>query len=227
LLCAALVYWYGSRLRRIRTVEAMLGMLVISIVGVHSLLELPHHYAYFLVPAGLWAGVVEREIGATTIGSARLMTVPVLAALAVFVAMAFEYPAVEADFTLVRFEHARVGELRATVPAPDAPLLSSLTAFLRVARTEPVLGMSDSELREIAESTKRYPYALSLSRYAAALALNGRLEDARRTFVKIRYIYGDRAYVRLREDLHEQVAQGKSGLAELENTLPPVDSLRP
>ena len=66
-LAAGLAAWRGaavlvlSRAWRIGSVESAAGMLVIGFIGVHSLVELPHHYLYFLIPAGLWAGIVERE----------------------------------------------------------------------------------------------------------------------------------------------------------------------
>jgi len=204
-----------------------MGMLIISFFGVHALVELPYHYAYFLIPVGLWAGIVEREQGARTIGDARWFLAPTFATLAVVIGVVIEYGQVEEDFRLVRFENARIVGARAHEPAPDAPLLSSLTGFLRFARTEPKAGMSEEQLRQMDVSTKRYPFALSLVRYASALALNGRLEEARATFVKIRHLNGDRAYGRLKSDLHDKVADGESGLAELDRSLPSIASSAP
>jgi hypothetical protein len=227
LLSGALLFWYVTRLSRVKSIEAAVGMLAISAVGLHALVELPHHYAYFLVPAGLWAGIVEQDEGAMTTAGARWLMAPAVAALAIFMGIALTYPAVEEDFRLVRFEGARIGNVHASEPAPDAPLLSTLTSFLRFARTVPRTGMSEAQLAEMAASTKRYPYAASLARYASALALNGHPNEASRTFVKIRYIYGDKTYVRFRDDLRDKVAQGQAGLATLDALLPAVESLRP
>jgi len=74
----------------------------------------------------------------------------------------------------------------------------------------------------MSDAVKRYPYAPSLARYATALALNGQPDEARRTFVKIRYIYGDRMYARLKGDLHERVQGGDSALAQLDADLPDI-----
>ena len=87
--------------------------------------------------------------------------------------------------------------------------------------------MSDEQLRAMQASVERYPYAASLIRYATALALNGRTVEASKLFVKIRYIYGDRMYARYRADLHDQVVSGRSALADLDQALPEVASLRP
>ena len=94
----------------------------------------------------------------------RAMLVPAGLALALFAGILYQYGPIEDDFRLVRFENARIGNVRAVELAPAAPLLSSLTAFLRFARTEPVEGMSAAQLAHFEEVVKRYPYAASLVR---------------------------------------------------------------
>ena len=226
-LAAALVFWFASRIRRLRSVEAAAGMLVIGFVSLHALVELPHHYLYFLVPVGLWAGIVESEERARSTRGGVLMLVPALAVLLTLGGIAIEYPKIEEDVRLVRLESARIVGARALEKSPDAPLLSSLTAFLEFARTEPAAGLSAAQLHAMSAATKRYPYAASLVRYASALSLNGQRDEARRTFVKIRYIYGDKMYVRLKNDLHDRVHDGESGLAQLDADLPDVARLSP
>jgi hypothetical protein len=147
--------------------------------------------------------------------------------LIVFGGIALEYPSVEEDFRLVRFESVRIVGAHATEKSPHAPLLSALTSFLEFARTEPSSGLSPAQLRAMEQSTKRYPYAASLVRYASALSLNGQRDEARRTFVKIRYIYGDKMYVRLKDDLHDRVQDGELRLAQLDADRPELASLSP
>lgn len=226
-LGATLIYWFVSRVWRILTLNAAFGMLAIAFIGLHALVELPHHFLYFLVPAALWAGIVEHEEGAATLGGGRWMLVPAGIAGIVFMGIAMEYSAIEDDFRLVRFESARIGKVHAAELAPNAPFLSSLTAFLRFARTEPVAGLSDDELHSMQNAVERYPYAASIVRYSSALALNGRTAEAATLFVKIRYLYGDRMYVRLRNDLHDKVISGDEGLSGLYRSLPDVRSLNP
>jgi hypothetical protein len=221
MLGAALLYWFGSRAWRIGSVKSAAGMLVVGFIGVHALVELPHHYLYFLVPAGLWAGIVEREDHARATRGGVLMTVPALAVFLILGGIAIEYPQMEDDFRLVRMESARIIGAHAR-KSPDAPLMSSLTAFLEFARTEPVAGLSAAQLRDMSDAVKRYPYARSLARYACALALNGQPDEARRTFVKIRYIYGDRMYGQFKSDLHDRVRGGESALAQLDAALPDI-----
>ena len=224
-LGALLIYWFVSRLRHVQTLEAAAGMLVFSFVGLHSIVELPHHYAYFLLPVGLWAGIVESDEEAVRFGSGRWMLIPAAAALALFIGIWTQYLEMEEDFRLVRFEGARIGDARPPQSSIYAPLMSSLTAFLRFARTKPVSGMSDAQLLAMKHVVERYPYAASIVRYASALALNGQVDLARDTFVKIRYVFGDKTYARYRNDLQDRVRSGETELAALDRALPDFAAL--
>jgi hypothetical protein len=229
LFSAALVFWFVSRAVRVRSVDAMIGMLAVGIVGLHALVELPYHYAYFLFPAALWVGVVEKE---QAVPGARLpnecwMLAPALIAATLCALIWTEYPVIEEDFRRVRFEAARIEKTRAVQATPSAPLLSTLTGFLRFARTKPVAAMSADELHFMAEVATRYPYAASLSRLATALALNGQMDEARRVFIKIRYVFGDKTYLQFRLELQENSAGGAAPLRDLVRSLPLPSELRP
>jgi len=218
-LSALVVWWYASRVLTVRTPEAVIAMLALSIAGLHAMLELPHHYLYFLIPAGLWIGSIEAQRAAWRPLGARANVVLFGVPMALALAMAVEYPALEDDFRLVRFESLRIGTIRASQPAPDAPLMSSLTSFLAFSRSTPTAGMDPEHLARMQAITERYPYAPSLSRLATAWALNGRLDDATALFLKIRQIHGRPTYLRMKRGLHEQL-QEQPALEELYRRLP-------
>lgn len=223
LLIGAIVLWWVTRLRAFRTIEGAVGLLVISIFGWHAMLELPHHYAYFLLPVGLWVGLVDSDAPE----GSRCLSLPtacnlVPGAIALLVTLAIwkDYAAVEEDYRLIRFENLGIGTLRASQPAPDAPFMSAQTTFLRVARTPSEPGMSEASLADMEAIAKRYPFGRALARLAWAWALNGRLGDAQRLFVKIRHIHGEALYGQLKQDLRSQVADGNEGLRALAESLP-------
>jgi hypothetical protein len=218
-LCGLLLYWFLSRLWRVNTLQALVGMLSIGVLGTHAMLELPHHYAYFLIPLGLWIGQVEHAEAALTPVKTRWTLAPATVALCLLAGVWWNYPAVEEDFRLVRFESFNIGSLRAEQPAPDAPFLSSLTAFLRFARTTAAPGMSRAQLDQMSHVVNRYPYASSMARYARALALNDRTEEAEQIFRKIRYIHGAALYRNLSRDLSDRIDQGETQLKPLAQRL--------
>ena len=220
-LCAAVVYWFASRAWRVASVESLVGMLLLMMLALHSMLELPYHYAYFLIPAGLWIGLIEYQRGSQRVGGAGWG--PALAGLCLVMTGAIwvGYLDIEEDFRRVRFESMSIGRATAADSGPGSPALSSLTGFLRFARTEPRRGMSAAELEAMDAAVKRYPYAASLVRDASALALNGRLPEATQRFVAIRNIHGEPIYLKVRSELREKIAGGQTGLEDLERSLPP------
>ena len=141
------------------------------------------------------------------------------AALLAMIALWKDYPAVEEDFRLARFEALRIGSIKAENPAPYAPFLSTLTAFLENSRRVPRPAMSSDELDRMGAVTRRYPYAGVLFKYAVALALNGRTAEAGAIFTKLRHIHGNASHVFYSRLLRERVEAGESGLAALEASL--------
>ncbi|NKI94428.1 O-antigen ligase family protein [Rhizobacter sp. SG703] len=221
LLSVAVLWWIRTRWRRVATPESGAGLLAIAVLFVHAMLELPHHYAYFLVPAGLWMGQIEQGLSSRSEWPARWAWPPALAAAVLTVGIAWNYREVEEDFRLFRFESARVGSLRATQLTPDAPFLSSIGAYVSFTRQEPRAGMSQEQLADMSRLITRYPYAPALARYAEALALNGRQDDAREVFNSILHIHGRAWYLQVKRALHEKGIERSPALLEFETTLPP------
>ncbi|MCY7300034.1 MAG: Wzy polymerase domain-containing protein [Ilumatobacteraceae bacterium] len=219
-LSGLVIYWFVSRIRAIDTLESMAGMMIVAAFGVHAMLELPHHYAYFLIPVGLWIGQIEHARTASPRISARWMVAPAVLAAALLIGVWKDYPAIEEDFRLVRFQNLNIGNVRSAELAPDAPLLTGLTEFLRFSRTTPTAGMSQAELDRMAAVVKRTPYSGVMLRYAIALSLNGRLPEARTLMVKARHIHGKANYVNLRRDLRDRIAAGQSSLEPLFAAMP-------
>ena len=67
---------------------------------------------------------------------------------------------------------------------------------------------------------KRYPYTLTLTRFAAACALNGRQSEARATLLKLRNMYDEPTYLAAKRGLYERAADGSVEFLELNKSLP-------
>jgi hypothetical protein len=216
LLCALIVCWFSSRLRRATSIEAVIGMLMVTIFGIHSLLELPHHYAFFLIPVGWWAGRVEHDVGAGIARGASWRWLPMGLSVAMVVCLLKDYPSVEESYRHALFEARRIGPPYPGELVPDAPFLPSLTSTLRWVRTPAVAGMSAQNLAALESSAKRFPYPASMVKLAYARALNGRLPQGVQMFQKIYFIHGLSAYQVALGELHERVQSGDAALTALE-----------
>jgi len=165
--------------RRIDTAAACLLWLAIAVLGVHGLLEFPQSYAYFLLPAGLMIGTLERLYPSLEVRMSRWAVAgALLIASALTVWVGAEYHTAERNLERLRFERARVGPSRNS-QAPDLFLLTQLREFLRGLRLNPDAGMSDEQLELMRRVTQQYPSDGNHLVLAAMEALNGKPDEAR------------------------------------------------
>lgn len=222
LVSALVLFWYVDRARKVRSVEALAALMCVTLFGLHAMLELPHHYLYFLAPIGLFIGQLEVAAGARGLVSRRLNVLPVLVAGVLAFLLCRDYWTVESDFRLARFENLRIGTVRAEQSAPNAPFLSTITAYLRFIRTAPASGLSAAQIDEMRAVVRRYPYPPVLARFAQTLALNGRLDEARATAWTVRQLFGIGTYEKMRQEVVDAAASERPELQPLAKALPPA-----
>jgi hypothetical protein len=172
--------WFVLRWRDARNGESRLLLLALGTLLVHAMLELPHGYAYFLLPAGLMMGMVDAQSMAPTrltvprgaVGAAVILLAVALASLA------HDYQAVEEDFLAMRMRAARVPNQPPLAAAPRAAWLTPLTEVLAALRIRPAREMSDVDLALLHRAAYRYPSIGNLLRLAHADTLNARPHEA-------------------------------------------------
>lgn len=183
-------WWLYSRLQYVNSAVGWFGMAIVLTLLTHSMFEFPLDYGIFLVPFGLAVGLVEAGHGGRMVQLPRavLALVPV-SGLAIAVWIFVEYQAVQADYTRLRYESAGI-ELRSPDHiAPDVVLLTQSQEFIRFARTEATKGMSLKELEWMRKVAFRYAYPPVMFRYALALGLNGRYEEAGTQLMRLRQLH--------------------------------------
>jgi O-antigen ligase len=181
---------------RARSLESIFCLTAAGFVLVHGMLEFPLEYGFFLLPVGLFLGVVAGEQRSTQEWEVPRWLIAGVLTLCVgmFAWVWYEYRVIEEDHRLMRFETARIGQVKAKEAAPDVVLLSQLREFIRFARTPATEGMSEESLEWMRKIAHRYPYPPSLFRYALALALNGQEIQAREQLIILRAMHGDKYY---------------------------------
>jgi len=198
LLISACIYWVIARLRRVSGVNGIYAIASLVPVVVHSLLEYPFAYSYFLLTAGLAIGIVEASIS-TSSRSFRINT-KVFASLLVVVLLlgsrlAYEYLLVEEDFRVVRFENLRIGQTPSDYHPPENIwLLSQMGAMLDAGRLRPERGMPADDIENLRKTSLRFPYGALALRYVQALGLNDQPEKATQQMQIIRGMYGQYYY---------------------------------
>jgi O-antigen ligase len=196
MLSGACAYWFCSRMWRVQQTNAVYAMACLLPFAVHSMLEYPFAYAYFLIVAGIMVGVVEASIAGTkTIAlNVRAVRIALCAWAVVGSVVIYEYFQIEEDFRVVRFESFKIGKTAADYEVPKIRLLSHMGAMLTAARVTPIPAMDTRQIDNLHEAALRFPYGILSLSYATALGLNGDPVGASHQLQIIRGMYGEHYY---------------------------------
>lgn len=207
-LSSILVLWLTNSLRQVRSIPDALLMFFLIAIAVHAMLELPLHYAYFLLPTGIVVGVMNVRLKKHVVSVTPLWSVGILllAGITLLSAIVRDYMMVEANFLAFRFEVARVGTQPVGTP-PNVLVLTHLREFIKMAREQPHSKMEEEEIEWMKSVSYQFPSRSNLFNVAKALALNGRSAEAQDWLDKIRRTMSDVEYSELAEVWKGQVAQ--------------------
>ncbi|WP_241838988.1 PglL family O-oligosaccharyltransferase [Rhodoferax antarcticus] len=194
LLCGAIAWWFVTRIRTSVRLDAVHAMACLLPLAVHSMLEYPFAYAYFLMAAGFMVGVVEAARVPTRTIMLNVRWAWGFLALSVPVGsyLTYEYFLIEEDFRTVRFESLRIGKTPAEYEIPHVWMISHLAAMLKASRLVVEPGMSTADLENLRQVSQRFAYGQMNCRYAIALGLNGQPVGARHQLAIVRGMYGDK-----------------------------------
>lgn len=196
--------WSWNRRARIGEVEgASEATLMLIPFAVHSMLEFPHAYIYFLIVAGLLLGALDawsESARSMVLAVPRSLVLCVAIVLsAVLIATCREYLAAEEDFRVNRFENVRLGETPQGYSPPQLFLLTQLNDLGKAMRLRAQPGMKHEDLELLKKISRRYSWARLMFRTALALALNDRAEEATQQLRVIKGMFSDDVYQEARE----------------------------
>ena len=199
--------WFIRQLRTLSDGLAWATLATLGAFGVHSMVEFPLYYAYFLLPVGILTGALSarpRSSRAQQIESrtplVRTTWVSVaLACAALYVWVTDEYLAWEEDWRTAVFEEKGY----ANTPPPvvrQVVLLDQIGDFLWFSRLEPRRAMSASDLERSYRLAQRESNAMVMFKYAKVAALNGEPERAAEYLRLYQSMHSRRAYRQARAD---------------------------
>ncbi len=223
LLMATMAWWLLRAAYRINDPRHLLLMAAALPVLVHSLVEFPFAYAYFLFTVAFLFGSLSIRQSTPNPGAwiisrfpERWMGMGLVVVFAVLSArVGYEYVQVEEDYRVMRFEMRNVGRTPENYEAPDLWILNQLGAVLKLGRVQPRPGMSSAELESMKVLNKNYNWATLQMRYAVALALNGQVEQALTEMKSLRAHYGEVSYQQAKQLIQEQQNNQYPQLREL------------
>ncbi len=186
LVAAGMVWQVTAYVRTVSNAKDAILVMFLGVICIHAMLELPLHYAYFLLPTGLVIGVLNSRLGGKPIWTTprwSLMGLWLAATLLLSV-IVVDYFRVEASFQSVRFEQAHIGTQPPDKP-PQVMLLTQLRERINFMRYEVKRGMSAWELDRLLQVVNAYPGGGIIYKAAKALALNDRPVEAQQWLKKI------------------------------------------
>lgn len=212
---AAIYLW-----RRVRATSQLLpwyGLAVALPLAVHSLLEFPFAYAYFLAPAMFLLGAVEASTGGRPLARVGVKSTAVLLAASTVVMgwSVIEYLAIDEDFRVARFQSLRIGSVPPDHERPKVIWFDQLGILLADARITPTPNMSAEAMQVVKNAALYYPWSATQYRYAVALALNGNPAEATRQIRVIHRIWGDKVYSGVKQKIDELAATEYPQLRQL------------
>lgn len=192
-LCA---WWFLSRLRSTTQTHAVYAMAALLPVLVHSMVEYPFAYAYFLLAAGLMVGVVEAAHPQVRVTQMPRKWVALALGFwfCVGCVMVYEYFQVEADYRLARLMNQGLEPTPPNFQPPPIRLLTQLGALLTTTRIHPAPNMPPAELESMRLVLHRFANREVHLNYIFALGLNDNTTEAIRQLAILRAIYGDRSF---------------------------------
>ena len=179
LLCVALLSWAFWLAKKVKTSGQLIVALGLLVLGLHAMSEFPLNYAYFLLPAGLLAGILAQQLhmNSTITTSAKpLIALFLIAGFALF-GIVRDYVRIEPAFTAIRFESAGVRHNLPRTP-PDVWVLTNLREVIVMARWQPEKGMQAQELESMDKVASTYPSTNNIYKIALAYGLNNNKEKA-------------------------------------------------
>lgn len=217
LITAGFAYWLYARVKAVQSTQAICAMAMLLPVLVHSLLEFPFAYAYFLLTAGLLIGVIEAACvtNARYFVTRRVASVALALLAVVGCYSAYEYLLIEEDYRVARFENLRVGTTPVDYSRPPILVHTQMAAMLAALRQPAVRGMDNVQMERLRKVSLRFGMRPLVFRYAVALGLNGEPVAADRQMQVFRGMFGERAYQRFKTEIRTLQAEKYPELSAL------------
>lgn len=184
-ISVCIVWQFLNYWRSVATVESALLVMFLAVVGIHAMLELPLHYAYFLLPTGVVMGTLNVRSRAKPLltTSGRVPMGVGMAGVMLLAVIVVDYFKAEADFQRVRMEITRVIPMTKDEPT-QLHVLTQLQERIAFMRYDVKENMTPRDLAWVQSVALAYPGGGGLYKAAKALALNGDVKAAEMLLTK-------------------------------------------
>jgi O-antigen ligase len=168
--------WFWKTWRQLQSHDDELMFLCVVALMMHAMVELPHQYLFFILPAAVFVGLLTKGTG-MAVGKSVLMLVYFAVVLG-FCIVCLDYFKTEASFRNLRIENAKL-DIKVDTTVPDLVLLNQMKGLLAMTKQQAVAGMTPSQLKQMERVVNSHSAPYLIYAYINALVLNDRPEEAK------------------------------------------------
>ncbi len=169
-----------------------IAYLMLIPIGIHSLLEYPFAYLYFLIPIGIFIGKIENSITSETKESSaekKFSFVVAISTVVFSIIAAINYFQIEKDFFAARLEKEFfTSEQNFHKYENQTNLLTQYKKLLSLAKSDEINPIEISEARKI---TMRFPWLSNYKQYYVELLRNKECKNANSHMEIIEKLFGE------------------------------------
>jgi len=174
-----IIWFIYKSYSHLESFENFLIFCCLVVVVVHAMLELPLHYAYYLISTGFFAGFLSREFSsAPVIKISRFTVVGFLTFItALYFIIVRDYFLTEARFREMLHEKAHIGTNHPK-ELPDVWLLDQMRGIVELAYYEPHRGIEPTQIQWAERVTLESPSMANFLKVAMIHGLNDQPDQA-------------------------------------------------
>lgn len=185
LLVLCLSAWLMRLAYIARNKESIFALIGCGFILVHSLLEFPFAYAYFLFPLGLLLGVAQSESKQSLFAAPKALLICVLVGLGLFVKLVIsDYFIVAEHYQEQKMKAAKVIGFESKKALSDIVLLTQYRQLYWFKGLEIGNRYSDDELGEMQKAVQVYPHLANLYKISLIMFKNNKNKQSQ-TYIKI------------------------------------------
>ena len=175
-------------------ITSQCAILLILPIAVHSMLEYPFAYMYFMLPCVFFMGVVEGNTKFLKLISSnfkKLIWIFIFLSLVLSVVVGREYLKIENDFRASLLEeqfYTKDDELHQY--ASSSLILSQYQGLVKVLRTTPSSDIDEENVESARIISKRFPWLITMRQYYLFLLKMGKCDEAKNQELIIESFFG-------------------------------------
>nr|WP_320077585.1 Wzy polymerase domain-containing protein [Acinetobacter lanii] len=186
----AWLYWLN---KGVKDTVSIVATLMVCAILIHSMLEFPLHYAYFLLPAGFLLGIIQaqyRNLPAIQISPKITSIIAILCVVGCGITVR-DYMLYKQQSAIASQEHA-LSSQQQKVMKQEIILLTQFKERVWWIDLDPQTKMSDDELKHVGRMVANLASKYDLYKYAQVLAFNGKKQEAEHQLWILEKLHGQK-----------------------------------